>query len=97
MKGGGKKKDDVPEGKLRLGQVQTLPDEIDECIKFMQTTDYGVQDLDILVELSKQLKAKRQLLFPDKQYLFNLAEAGLTNDQIENVDKEEAKPDDDVI
>ena len=53
MKGGSKKKDDEPEGKLRMGQVQTLPDEIDECIKFMQTTDYGVQDLDILVELSK--------------------------------------------
>lgn len=42
MKGGGKKKDDAPEGKLRIGQVQTLPDEIDECIKFMQTTDYSV-------------------------------------------------------
>lgn len=80
MKGGGKKKDDVPEGKLRIGQVQTLPDEIDECIKFMQTTDYSVQDLVVLVELSRQLKAKRQLLFPDKQYLFNLADAGLSND-----------------
>jgi len=33
MKGGEKKKDPEPEGKLRIGQVQSLPDDVDDVIK----------------------------------------------------------------
>jgi len=49
-----------------------------------------VQELDILIELSKQLKTKRIQLFPDTSYVFSLQNAGLSNDQID----EAAKPED---
>ena len=93
MKGGEKKKDPEPEGKLKMGQVQALPDDVDGMIKELGEIDFGVQDLDILIELSKQLKSKRLQLFPDTSYVFSLQNAGLNQDQIEKVDEggEEAK------
>jgi hypothetical protein len=33
LKGADKKKEAEPEGKLRLGQVENLPDDVDEVIK----------------------------------------------------------------
>ena len=83
MKGGVKVKEPEPEGKLRMGQVQSLPDDVDEVIKTLNEIDFGVQDLDILIELSKQLKTKRIQLFPDQSYVFSLQNAGLSNDQID--------------
>lgn len=53
MKGGEKKKEPEPEGKLRMNQVQSLPDDVDEVIKSLNETDFQVQDLDVLIELSK--------------------------------------------
>lgn len=72
MKGGEKKKEAEPEGKLRQGQVQNLPDDVDEMIKMLNEIDFNVQDLEILIELSKQLKSKRLQLFPDQTYVFSL-------------------------
>lgn len=72
MKGGEKKKEAEPEGKLRQGQVQNLPDDVDEMIKMLNEIDFNVQDLEILIELSKQLKTKRLQLFPDQTYVFSL-------------------------
>ena len=87
MKGSDKTKEVEPEGKLKLGQVQALPDDVDGMIKELNEIDFGVQDLDILIELSKQLKTKRLQLFPDTSYVFSLQNAGLNPDQIDKADQ----------
>ena len=87
MKGGEKKKEAEPDGKLKSAQVQALPDDVDGMIKELNGIDFGVQDLDILIELSKQLKTKRIQLFPDTSYVFSLQNAGLNPDQIDKADQ----------
>ena len=72
MKGGDKKKVEEPEGKLKIAEVENLPDEVDEIIKKINDIDFGIQDLDVLIGLSKALKTKRINLFPESQYAFNL-------------------------
>lgn len=60
MKGTEKKKEPEPEGKLRPTQIPTLlSDDVDEVIKQLNEIDFGVQDLDVLIDLSKHLKTKR--------------------------------------
>ena len=75
--------EEEPAGKLRMNQVQTLPDDVDEVIEKLNDIDFGVQDLDVLIELSKQLKQKRLQLFPDQSYVFSLQNAGISNAQID--------------
>ena len=48
----------------------------------LKTLDFGIQDLDVLIELSKQLKYKRLGLFPDTSYMQSLQSAGLSTEQI---------------
>ena len=68
-----------------MPQVHNLPDEVDDVIKTLTECDFGIQDLDVLIELSQQLKKKRTILFPDQSYVFSLQNAGgLTLDQIED-------------
>ena len=76
-------KDEHVEGKLRMADVQALPEEVDDILGSLGSMNFGVQDLDILIELSKQLKTKRLKLFPDTSYVFSLQSAGLSNDQID--------------
>jgi hypothetical protein len=47
--------------------------------------DFAVQELDVMIELSKQLKYKRLGLFPDTNLMQMLHEAGLTSEQITKV------------
>jgi len=86
---GEKKKEPEPEGKLRMGQVQGLPDDVDDVLKTLSEIDFGIQDLDVLIELSKQLKTKRLRLFPDTSYVFSLQNAGLSENQIDEAAKPE--------
>jgi len=51
--------------KLKLADVRNLSDDADQIIDSLKAIDYGVQELDVLLELSRQLKAKREALFPD--------------------------------
>ena len=67
----GKEEENV-EGKLKMAHVLTLPDDAEEVIGQLSRVDFGKQDLDILIALSKQLKQKRQQLFPDTSYVQNL-------------------------
>ena len=55
-----------------MADVQALPEEVDEILTSLGGMNFGVQDLDILIELSKQLKNKRLKLFPDTSYVFSL-------------------------
>ena len=68
MKGGEKRKNDEPEGKLKQAEVENLPDDVDDIIKQVNEIDFQIQDLDVLIALSKTLKRKRIDLFPDSQY-----------------------------
>lgn len=52
-------------GKLKMHEVRELSDDVDIVINKLRGVDYGAQDLDILIELAKQLKHKRLTLFPD--------------------------------
>jgi hypothetical protein len=52
--------------------VQNLPDDADTIVKTLKALDFAKQDLDILIELSKQLKFKRLGLFPDTNYMTSL-------------------------
>lgn len=88
MKGGEKKKVEEPEGKLKIAEVENLPDEVDDIIKQINDIDFGVQDLDVLIALSKTLKTKRINLFPESQYAFNLQETGLTNEEFEKANQD---------
>jgi hypothetical protein len=65
-----------------MADVQNLPDDVDAIIGNLKTIDFAVQDLDVLIELSKQLKYKRLGLFPETNYMMTLQEAGLTTEQI---------------
>ena len=65
-----------------MADVQNLPDDVDAIIGNLKTIDFAVQDLDVLIELSKQLKYKRLGLFPETNYVQALQEAGLTSEQI---------------
>ena len=66
-------------------EVQNLPDDATAIIGSMKTVDFGQQDLEVLIELSKQLKYKRLGLFPDSDYKQKLQEAGLTTEQVMKV------------
>mmetsp|Transcript_29447 Transcript_29447/g.44605 ORF Transcript_29447/g.44605 Transcript_29447/m.44605 type:complete len:323 (-) Transcript_29447:44-1012(-) len=74
------KKKEEQEGKLRMGQVRQLPEEIDDVIKMLTDVRFEVQDLDVLIELSKELREKRQTKFKNKNFSYasTLANAGLT-------------------
>ena len=65
MKGGSDKKIEEVEGKLKLTEVENLPDEVDDIIKQINEIDFQVQDLEVLIALSKTLKNKRLNLFPE--------------------------------
>jgi hypothetical protein len=66
--------------KLKINEVQSLPDDVDEIIGQLKDIDYAAQDLEVLIELAKQLKTKRTNLFPDTSYMYSLQEAGINND-----------------
>ena len=70
------------EGVLKMVQVQNLPDDVEMIVGQLKTLDFSKQDLDVLIELSKQLKYKRLGLFPDTSYMQSLQAAGLTPEQI---------------
>ena len=74
--------EDEREGTLKMIQVQNLPDDVDMIVGQLKTLDFGIQDLDVLIELSKQLKYKRLGLFPDTSYMQSLQSAGLSTEQI---------------
>lgn len=64
---------DAPsEGLLRMRDVKDLPDDVDQIVNQFKTVDFATQDLDVLIELSKQLKYKRLGLFPDSNYMLTL-------------------------
>jgi len=44
---------------LKMEEVTALPDDVDTIVGSLKTVDFAVQDLDVLIELSKQLKYKR--------------------------------------
>ena len=48
-----------------MHEVKELPDDIDDIVGKLKGVDYQQQDLDVLIELAKQLKSKRLQLFPD--------------------------------
>ena len=52
-----------------MADAQNLPDDADAIIGSLKTVDFAVQELDVLIELSKQLKYKRLGLFPDTNYM----------------------------
>lgn len=55
----GAEKEPEVEGKWKMHQVNALPDEVDDVIKTLSECDFTIQDLDVLIELSQQLKKKR--------------------------------------
>ena len=59
-----------------------MPDDVDMIVSQLKTLDFGIQDLDVLIELSKQLKYKRLGLFLDTSYMTSLQQAGLSTEQI---------------
>ena len=75
--------------------MQNLPDDVDMIVSQLKTLDFGIQDLDVLIELSKQLKYKRLGLFPDTDYMSSLQNAGLSEKEIEKnyMNKNENKKD----
>ena len=64
--------DEAQEGVLKMVQVQNLPDDVEMIVGQLKTLDFSKQDLDVLIELSKQLKYKRLGLFPDTSYMQSL-------------------------
>ena len=56
--------EDVP-GRLKIHEVRELSDDVDDIISKLKGVDYGIQELDVLIELAKTLKHKRLTLFPD--------------------------------
>ena len=58
-----------------MRDVKDLPDDVDQIVNQFKTVDFATQDLDVLIELSKQLKYKRLGLFPDSNYMLTLQEA----------------------
>ena len=53
------------EGKWKMDRVNNLPDVVDDVINELDTCVYEAQDLDVLIELSKQLKEKRLAMFEE--------------------------------
>jgi len=51
--------------KLKMSDVRNLSDDADQVIDSLKGVDYGMQELDVLIELSRQLKQKREAMFPD--------------------------------
>lgn len=51
--------------KLKMHDVRNLSDDADQVIDSLKGVDYGMQELDVLIELARQLKAKRESMFPD--------------------------------
>lgn len=70
------------EGMLTLIQVQNLPEDVDMIVGQLKTLDFGIQDLDVLIDLAKNLKYKRMSLFPETNYMQSLQQAGLSTEQI---------------
>ena len=76
---GEKKKEEEVQGRIRITEAQNLPNNIDDVIKRLNEIDFGVQELDVLIELSKTLKGHRQKLFTETSFMFTLGkESGLT-------------------
>ena len=53
---------------MKMAEAQNLPDDAAAIVGQLKTIDFAKQDLDVLIELSKQLKYKRMGLFPDVNY-----------------------------
>eukprot|EP00347_Sterkiella_histriomuscorum_P020945 403335852 len=60
--------DDMP-GRLKIHEVRDIGDDVDDIIGKLKGVDYGIQELDVLIELAKTLKHKRLTLFPDTSNL----------------------------
>lgn len=45
--------EDEREGKLKMVEVQNLPDDVDMIVSNLKTLDFSIQDLDVLIELSR--------------------------------------------
>ena len=83
--------DDVP-GKLKMHEVRDLSEDVDQIIGKLKGVDYGLQDLDVLIELAKQLKHKRLSLFPDTSNIMtndNLGNFGTLNEEEGNNNKKQ--------
>lgn len=52
-------------GKLKMSDVQNLAADADVVIDSLKGVDYSFQDLDVLIELARQLKVKREAMFPE--------------------------------
>ena len=48
-----------------MHEIREMSDDIDDIIGKLRGLDYGLQDLDVLIELARSLKHKRVTLFPD--------------------------------
>jgi len=62
------KKDDDNDQKLKMHEVQQLPDDIDDIVMRLKIMNFDKQELEVLLALSENLQAKRQKLFPQISY-----------------------------
>jgi hypothetical protein len=62
-----------------MSDVQNLPNNVESIVGGLKTVNFANQDLDVLIELSKQLKFKRLELFPEEDYMLTLQEATVPN------------------
>ena len=79
LKGIEKKKEEHVEGKLRMQDCGNLPEDIEDILHHLEKIDFELQDLDILIELSRNLKNRRLKLFPDRdigEWMQELQNAG---------------------
>ena len=58
-------------GRLKMQDVKQLSDDPDQVIDTLKNVDLGMQELDVLIELARQLKQKREALFPDSGSILN--------------------------
>ena len=58
-------------GRLKMADVKQLSDDPDQVIDSLKNVDLGMQELDVLIELAKQLKSKREALFPETGSILN--------------------------
>jgi hypothetical protein len=63
-----------------------MTDDVDEIIGKLKGLDYGIQDLDVLIELAKTLKHKRLTLFPDTSNVLMSENFAGMNNAAENKD-----------
>lgn len=54
-----------------MQDVKQLSDDPDQVIDALKNVDLGMQELDVLIELARQLKQKREALFPDSNSILN--------------------------